>query len=319
LIAFGCPITKHDIYLRYAEPGIRNASEPDSVVFANASAGSIYRCYNLLLDQAKELEGLEALVLVHQDVEIVGPGMAEKLRQAFSDPDVGIVGCAGAIGVRSIAWWEGSVTWAAFSHRYEEMGGGEFQAHSYKDEGRPIYAKTGEVDSIDGIFIAMSPRAIRELRFDETLGNLHGYDLDISMQAHEAGMKVVTADIRVIHHHSLELMRDIEGWKDAHMRLAEKWEGRVPGVEAGWAAGDWKKRARRAEAESSAYNTLSTAAGLIRDAELAEMKRALDAYKNSTSWKLTAPARAAGRAIRRMFGASPNGDAPVEPIQPTDL
>ena len=296
MIAFGCPITEHTIYERFAEPGIRLASEPDSVVFANASAGSIYRCYNLLLDQAAELEDLEALVLVHQDAEIASPDFAVKLREALRDPEVAIVGCAGAIDVRNIAWWEGSVTWGSFTHRYEEMGGGEIQALSWNGGKLPAYARTGEVDSIDGVLLVLTPWAIRELRFDESLGKLHGYDFDICQQAREAGRKVVTADLKVIHHHSLALMRDIEGWKEAHMRLAEKWEGRLPRV--GYAGGDWKHRARRAEADASAARAQATAAGLVRDARVQAVRRDLDELVTSTSWRLTRPLRAVGRLLR---------------------
>jgi GT2 family glycosyltransferase len=74
----------------------------------------------------------------------------------------------------------------------------------------------GEVDSIDGIVIVLSPWAVRELRFDESLGSLHGYDFDICMQARAAGKKVVTADFRAIHHHSLKLVSDPEGWIQTH-------------------------------------------------------------------------------------------------------
>ena len=45
------------------------------------------------------------------------PDFCAKVREALRDPDVGVVGCVGAIGVRSIAWWEGSVALASFVHR----------------------------------------------------------------------------------------------------------------------------------------------------------------------------------------------------------
>ena len=41
--------------------------------------------------------------------------------------------------------------------------------------------------------MVLSPWAVRELRFDESLGKLHGYDFDICMQARAAGKKVVDA------------------------------------------------------------------------------------------------------------------------------
>ena len=50
----------------------------------------------------------------------------------------------------------------------------------------------------------------------------------------------------MIHHHSLELIGDREGWIAAHMRVAEKWDGKLS--PASTSSGDWKERARRAEA-----------------------------------------------------------------------
>src|SRR5689334_25447110 len=114
MIAFGCPITDHAQYEAFAEPGIELVAEPDSEILALGSAGlgdaSIFRNYNLLIEDARKLDDLEALVLVHQDAEIVDPEFCAKVRKALRDPEVGILGCAGAVGVRNIAWWDGSVT-----------------------------------------------------------------------------------------------------------------------------------------------------------------------------------------------------------------
>ena len=128
MIVFACAITEPNAFERFAEPGIRLASEPDSEVIRYASTGSVFRNYNLILDQVAKREGVDALVLLHQDAEIVDAEFAPKLRRAIADPEVAIVGCAGAVGVRSIAWWEGSITWASFTHRYDEHGGGEIPA-----------------------------------------------------------------------------------------------------------------------------------------------------------------------------------------------
>src|ERR687897_3884263 len=132
MIVFGTAITDVDVYDRYAAPGIRAAAEPGSEAIAHQAGGSVFRNYNLLLDRARPHEDLEALVLVHKDAEIVDPDFCAKVREAVSDPDVAVVGCAGAVGVRGIAWWEGAVTWASFTHRYRERGGGEFPALSWK-------------------------------------------------------------------------------------------------------------------------------------------------------------------------------------------
>jgi hypothetical protein len=299
MIAFGTSITSPDAYRRFAEPGIELAREPDSVVFPFAAAGSIFRSYNLLLEKAAELEDLEALVLVHQDAEITDSDLCRKVRDALSDPEVGVVGCVGAIGVRSIAWWEGSVTWASFIHRYGEHGGGDLPAFSWKADEMPPYAQTGEVDTVDGFLMALSPWVVRNIRFDESLGQLHGYDFDFCLQVRAAGKKVVTTDFRAIHNHSLELVSNHDTWVEAHMRIAEKWEGRM-GVGDG--GDDWKLRARRAEAESEAGRAAAVSTQLQADARELELQRALDATTGSLSWRITEPLRKANRLRKWLAG-----------------
>jgi hypothetical protein len=193
--------------------------------------------------------------------------------------------------VRSIAWWEGAVTWASFIHRYEERGGGDFPAMTYHDA--PSFARTGEVDSIDGFVMVLSPWAVRELRFDESLGKLHGYDFDFCCQARAAGKKVVTADFKAIHNHSLELISDPDSWIEAYIRVVEKWDGRLPSVGAG--GDDWKQRALRAEARAACAKGEAVSRQLQAEAVSREMQRLL----RSTSWRVTAPLRWPGLALRR--------------------
>jgi hypothetical protein len=297
MIAFGVAITKPDEYRRYAEPGIRLAAEADSQVFASEAPGSIFHSYNVLLEKAAAHDDLEALVLLHQDAEIVDAAFCEKLRRALRDPDVGVVGCVGAIGVRSIAWWEGSVTWASFIHRYGEEGE-EFPSLSWDPDALPPYARTGEVDTVDGFVLALSPWVVHNVRFDESLGQqLHGYDFDFCLQVRAAGKKVVTEDFRVVHNHSLELANDPEGWVTAHMSVAEKWDGRMPHVGSG--GGDWKQRARRAEAERGAARAQAISTQLQTEARAREHERQLREATESIGWRITAPLRALGRLRRR--------------------
>jgi hypothetical protein len=292
MIAFGMSITKPAVYRRCAQPGIRRAAEPDSEILELAAIGSIARSYNALLDRAAALTDLETLVLVHQDAELVDADLCRRLREAFRDPDVGLVGCVGAIGVRSIAWWEASVTLASFVNRYEDHGGGDLESFSWSWDGAPAYAQTGEVETLDGFVLALSPWVVRNVRFDESLGPFHGYDLDFCLQVREAGRKVVTADFRAIHHRQLEMVPDPDDWVAAHMAVAEKWDGRMPGI--GTDAGSWRDRALRAEAERDAALAIAHSKELELASRLSELERAIDETRTSISWRLTAPLRALG-------------------------
>jgi hypothetical protein len=299
MIVFGSAITDQAMYRRFAEPGIRTAAggEPATRTIAREADGSIFRNYNAIMDEAAKLDDLEVLVLLHQDAEIVDQQYIPKLRAAMTDPEVGVVGCVGAVGVRSIAWWEGSVTWASFIHRYSELGGGGIPSLTWDNDALPPYARLGEVETVEGFVLCLSPWVVRNVRFDEQLGSLlHGYDFDFCLQVREAGRKVVTADFKVIHNHSLELASDLEHWIAAHVAVAEKWEGRMPGPAI--ATQDWKYRARRAEAEGAVTraNAISiemkiAAAKARHEAEVAELT-------GSLSWRLTAPLRRF-RAFRR--------------------
>jgi hypothetical protein len=82
MIAFGCSIILPDVYERRAKLGIERAAEPDSAIFANAATGSIARSYNLLLDSAAELPELEAVVLLHEDAELLDADFCARLRWA---------------------------------------------------------------------------------------------------------------------------------------------------------------------------------------------------------------------------------------------
>jgi hypothetical protein len=289
MIAFGSPVTRPEVFRRCAEPGIARAAEADSVALAPPAVGTIFASYNQLLDAAAALEGLEALVLLHQDTEIADEDFCAKARRVLRDPEVGLVGCVGAIGVRSIAWWEGSVTLSSFVNRYEEHGGGELPGFSWSWEDAPPYAQVGEVDTIDGFLMVLSPWVVRNVRFDESLSEFHGYDLDFCLQVRERGRKVMTADFRAIHHRPLEMLPDVERWTNDHVRIAEKWDGRIAGIGTG--PGTWEERARRAEAETEAARSLAHTKKLELQARRLRLERTLAEARGSISWRITAPLR----------------------------
>ncbi len=298
MIAFGAAMDDPEAYRRYAMPGIERAIEPDSEVYAFAASGLVCRDYNLVLDAAAGREDLEALVLVEQDIELADPDFCAKVRAALGEPDVGVVGSAGATGVSGIAWWDGSVSAAPAVHLYNEHGSGELPAFSWLRAA----AAPAEVDTLDGSLLVLSPWAVNNVRFDEALRLGYGFDLDFCLQVRAAGRRVMTADLRTIRHRPLDLVRKPEhkAWIEAHIGVAEKWDGQL----AGTAPGDWKQRARRAEAEREAARTVAYSSASDLDAQILPLERALAEVTDSAAWRLTRPLREfnlwrAGRRERR--------------------
>lgn len=318
MIVFGCSITGPNIYSEAAEKGFNLVAEPDSVVIANAAAGSLMRSYNVIIDKVAKMDGVEALVLCHQDAELTSPDFCSIVRESLKDPDVGVIGCVGAVDVRNIAWWEGSVTWGSFTHRYKEYGGGQIDAFTFTEDNHPGYARIGEVDTLDGFILVIAPWTIQHIRFDESLGQLHGYDYDFCLQVREAGKKVMTADFKAVHHHSLELVSDQFVWIEAHKRVAEKWLGRMhPAGLPNWGAAndDWKGRALQAEAEGGAERLLRVSIQMKAEAQARRHKAEMEEIINSTSWRYTRPLRVVAQGLRRLRSQrlGHNGTKPEAP------
>jgi hypothetical protein len=147
----------------------------------------------------------------------------------------------------------------------------------------------GEVDTLDGFLLVLSPWVVRNVRFDESLGQFHGYDFDFCLQVRAAGRTVRTVDVKAIHHHGLHPFNDREPWIEAHIRVAEKWNGRLPGV--GDAAGSWEERLWRAEAARDAARLTDAANALTFEARMLEQRRHMEELTTSLSWRLTRPLR----------------------------
>jgi glycosyl transferase family 2 len=285
LIAFGLSIVESEPYRRFAGPGLARVMEPGSERYAFASVGLTSRTYNLILDAAALRDDLEALVLIDPHVELRDPELCGKVRQALADPGVAVAGCVGATGVRSLAWWRGEVRSGALVQHYYEHGEGEFDGFSWT---RPTRGG-GEVDAVAGVLMVLSPWAVRNLRFDDSLVHGYGFDVDYCLQARAAGRKVVVADLGLTVHAELDLLEKPELWVEAHIQLARKWEGRWPGAEPD--AREWKERARRAEAEREAARAVAFSSELLVDARVQRLEKEMEEATGSLPWRLTEPLR----------------------------
>jgi Glycosyltransferase like family len=291
MIAFASSIREPDAYRAHAGPGIALAAEADSEIYPFAAAGAICSDYNLILDQAADCDDLEALVLVDEDTEIADSEFCAKVRHALADSEVGLVGCAGATEVESVAWWEGAVVAGPVTQRYRAYGGGEVDAFAWARRKPPA-----EVDAVGGFLLVLSPWAARSLRFDEALRLGVGFDLDFALRVRQAGRKVVAADVRVIRHRVLDVVEDLDVWVEGHIDLAEKWDGRLPGAPP--RPTDWKQRARLAEAERDAARAQSYSEYSRQEAQLLPLEREFEAMTKTLGWRLTAPLRRLN-ALRR--------------------
>lgn len=308
MIAFGVSVAEGDAYRRYSEPGIKLAKEPDSEVYVFAAVGPPARAYNLLLDTAAGHEDLEAFALVHPHAEITDGAFCDKIRRAMSDADVAVVGAIGATGIRSIAWWQGEISSGDVRHAYLEFGGGAVPAFSWKAHA----PAPQDVDCVDEFLMVLSPWAVRNLRFDESLALGHGHDVDFCLQARAAGRKVVTAELGLVQHRSIELIEDDVVWSEAHIHVAEKWQGRMPGDDAGLehpTDQEWKRRARRAEAEREAAQAIAYSNGLSADAVIQPLERELARTTGTLSWRITEPLRRINHWRRERTSANGAGPA----------
>lgn len=207
MIGFASCVGSPDKFREYAKPGLRLACEPDSLVAEAVTDRSIFEAYNEVLDAFSERDDLEALVLLHEDLEIVDHGFCAKVRARLADPDVAIMGVVGAIEPRGLAWWEAEGRGRCLETRGLVDFGGGFH----------------DVDVVDGLLMVLSPWAVRNLRFDsERFSGFHAYDVDLCLQARAAGRRVVVDEIAVMHHTKGGL-GDSEAYWRSNAVLVEKW------------------------------------------------------------------------------------------------
>jgi hypothetical protein len=207
MIAFAACVASEEKFRHFAQPGLRVACEPDSPVAEATTDTSIFSAYNEVLDAFAGHDDLEALVLLHEDLEIVDSDFCGKVRRRLADPEVAIVGVVGARDVRSLAWWEG------------DRRGRCLETRAMLDFGGGVH----DVDAVDGLLMVLSPWAVRNLRFDEQcFTGFHGYDADICFQARAAGKRVVVDELAVIHH-TRGGFGDMETWRACDAVFRSKW------------------------------------------------------------------------------------------------
>jgi glycosyl transferase family 2 len=217
MIAFGVCVGSEAKLRRFAMPGLHRAVEPDSPIAEATTDTSIFAAYNEVLDAFGDDPALEALVLLHEDVEILVPDFCARLRRSFREPDIAVVGVVGARAITSLRWWEGEGRGRVQETRgVVDFGGGRH-----------------DVDAVDGLLLALSPWAARTLRFDtDRYTGFHGYDVDLCLQARARARRVIVDDLPVFHH-TKGGYGDLRAFEAADAALRAKWGERLAAAAAG--------------------------------------------------------------------------------------
>jgi len=170
-----------------------------AILINNEDKIGVPAIYNRALDKTTA----RYVMFIHDDVEIFDPKWQEKMMQFLIErPEVGILGLSGRKTIMHNGMVDENTTCHNIWHLIKD------QTH------KPMQNQFEQVAAIDGLGFII--RADIGLRFDEQYGQMHYYDLDISMQAKDKGYQVWVANIECEH------WGDIEGNYRQHQWYKEK-------------------------------------------------------------------------------------------------
>lgn len=202
MMAYGTCVGSWEKLRRNVIP--RTAGRP---LFALSGQTQLTVAYNTILDAYKG-RGLDVVILLHDDLDMVDPDAEAKFLAALADPDVALAGVCGGKGDKTLAWWE------------SETVGRQMTDSGMLDFG----SRTGDVAFIEGSVMAFSPWAVENLRFDERYPGFLGYD-DVCLTAREMGKRVTVADVDTHHHTTVGLKSPAiaAAWDIAEDIFRAKW------------------------------------------------------------------------------------------------
>ncbi|MHB8813004.1 MAG: glycoside hydrolase family 99-like domain-containing protein [Steroidobacteraceae bacterium] len=161
------------------------------------------------------------LLFVHDDIHLCDFHWAERLREALSAFDV--VGLAGnRRRVPRQPGWR-FIDEKLTSDSRDNLSGKVGHGNGYPAASISAWSPSGQnVKLLDGLFLAARSRTLQSkgLRFDERF-EFHFYDLDFCRQAEQAGLRMGTWPISVIHESAGKFAGD--GWQRGYESYLEKW------------------------------------------------------------------------------------------------
>jgi len=171
------------------------------------------KVYNEFLDLAIK-EKFEYVMFIHDDVHLEHDPRP-KLEKLFQEFDiVGVAGCSKA-EIKSPALWH----LMGQGHLHGAVAHGNADRKHMTSFG--VYPH--RVVMIDGVFMAFNRKAIETVRFDEDCpSNFHGYDILMSLDACNKGLKIGVGDV-MITHESPGLQEFTDDWKAGNDYVIQKY------------------------------------------------------------------------------------------------
>lgn len=163
----------------------------------------------------------DIVVFCHDDIEILTPDFAARLRAQLEHFDV--VGPVGTTRMTGASW-----LYSGWPHQHgivvhAARGPNPFRVEVY---GAPAAAVPG-VQALDGLFLAGRRAAVEAVGFDAvTFDGFHIYDIDFTFRAHRAGLRVAACPDLWMVHRSTGRMDAV--WRRYAARFLERHAGTLP-------------------------------------------------------------------------------------------
>lgn len=136
----------------------------------------------------------EIVIFSHDDIELLAADFGPRLVRRLAECDV--LGVAGATRATGPAWSYAGWPFLHGSVIYPEEAGYRVTVYS-----RAVPLALG-IRVMDGVFLAMRREVALRIGWDaETCDGFHGYDVDFTLRAAQAGLRLaVASDLGVVHH-----------------------------------------------------------------------------------------------------------------------
>jgi hypothetical protein len=169
---------------------LRMAAEPHEVIGVH-DAKSLAEGYNRGAARARG----ETIVFCHDDIEILNPDFAQRLRQHLDRFDV--LGVAGTDRLVTAKWTDSGPPHVYGQIANPNLPNLDFTVTFFSTPPRVV----GHMQALDGVLLAVRRAVLETVRFDaETFDGWHMYDVDFTFRAYLAGLQLgVCGDLHVLH------------------------------------------------------------------------------------------------------------------------